>query len=659
MSATLADPVAGLLARGTALLSQGATSDAVAVLLRCCGLAPEAPEPWHALGVALARDGAPLRGLAALGRAHRLAPRSLAYALGRAELAHVAEAAEGELARLAEEGEADPLNPTPLAASGLLLHRSGRNAESTDLLEAACALAPRDGALLALLGGVLARSHQLARAEAVMRQALALQPDNTELRHDLGVVSMRMHRFGAAHAELTAVRQIRGDDPTLLCNLANATLCLGLQAEAVAIARHATRIAPDNPLAHRALVNTLPYASGVPPTDLLAALQATAARLPRESRAPAFANRPDPDRPLRVGLLSGMLKTHPVGWLTIAGFEALDPAQFSLVGLADTMPNDALSRRFRAAACEWHSISSLDDAKLAELARDLGIDVLIDLGGYGDLGRMSACALRLAPVQVKWVGMQNHSTGLPEMDWFITDHWETPAALAHTYSEKLLRLPDGYVCYSPPADAPDVTKLPALSAGRVTFGCFTNLAKVTPDVLATWAAILARTPEARLVVKSHALSSLKTAARLHATFSAHGIAPERVELRGPSPHRAFLGEYGGIDIALDPFPYTGGLTTCEALWMGVPTVTLSGETFASRHSLSHLSNVGLGDWAARDSADYVALATAKADDLQALAALRTGLRAQVRASPLCDAPRFGAGLGAALRHAWRSWCMGH
>ena len=658
MSATLAEAPSDLLARGTALLKGGATSEAVATLLRCCGLAPSAPEAWHALGIALARDGAPLRGLAAIGRAHRLAPQALDYALGRAELAHKAGVAEGELARLAEEAAEAPLNPAPLAASGLLLHRLGRNAESADLLEAACALAPDQPTLWVLLGAVLARSHQLARAEAVMRQGLAHQPGNADLRHDLGVVLMRMHRFGAAHAELTAVRQVRDSDPTVLCNLANATLCLGRQAEAVEIACQAITVAPDNPLAHRALANTLPYAPGIPATDLLAALRATAARLPRDPRPPAFGNRPDPDRPLRIGLLSGMLKTHPVGWLTIAGFEALDPAQFTLVGLADTMPNDTLSRRFRAVAREWHAIGSLDDATLTELARGSGIDILIDLGGYGDLGRMSACARRLAPVQVKWVGMQNHSTGLPEMDWFITDRWESPRELACLYSERLLHLPDGYVCYSPPADAPDVAPLPALLGGNVTFGCFTNLAKVTSGVLDAWASILARLPRARLVVKSHALSDPHTESRLRAELAARGIMAERVELRGPSPHRAFLREYGDIDIALDPFPYSGGLTTCEALWMGVPTVTLPGETFASRHSLSHLSNVGLGDWVAQDEGDYVTRAIAKASDLGDLASLRAGLRAKVKASPLCDAPRFGAGLGAALRRAWRSWCAG-
>jgi len=663
MNTTVAElsPADDLLTRGTALLGQGKPHEAVALLLRCTGLAPDHAEAWHALGAALFQDGASLRALGALGRAHRLAPGSLDYALSRAEAAHRAGVGEAELSRLADDAADNPSNPTPLAASGLLLHRLGRHAEAADFLEAACTLEPGDFRLWAFLGGVLARDDRLRPAEAAMRRALALDPTNHILRHDLGVVLMRMHGFAAARAELIRVLDACGIDATLLCNLANATLCLGLQEEALAIARQAATLAPDNPLARRAVVNTLPYVAGVSATDLLAASRACAATLPREARPHPhrFANPADPDRRLRIGLLAGMLKTHPVGWLTIAGFENLDPAEFALIGLADTLPNDALSRRFRAVVPEWHSIAALDDAAVTEAARSLGIDVLIDLGGYGDIGRISACARRLAPVQVKWVGMQNHSTGVAEMDWFVTDGWETPAFLGDRYSERLLRLPDGYVCYSPPAYAPDVTSLPAADAGQVTFGCFTNLAKVTPCVIAAWAAILGRLPGARLVVKSHALADADTARRVRDAFAALGIAADRLELRGPSPHRVFLSEYGGIDIALDPFPYSGGLTTCEALWMGIPTVTLPGETFASRHSLSHLSNVGLEDWVAASASDYVALAVAKAGDLDQLAALRRGLRARVKASPLCDARRFGVGLGVALRFAWRDWCAAH
>jgi predicted O-linked N-acetylglucosamine transferase (SPINDLY family) len=293
---------------------------------------------------------------------------------------------------------------------------------------------------------------------------------------------------------------------------------------------------------------------------------------------------------------------------------------------------------------------------LAQMARSLGIDILIDLGGYGDAARMTACAHRLAPVQVKWVGMQNHSSGLAEMDWFLTDRWETPDGFEPLYSERLLRLPDGYVCYSPPPYAPDPVPLPALANGHVTFGCFNNLAKITPQVIRAWSAILTWLPTARLVLKTHQFGDADTCRRIHGAFAALGVVPDRVELRGASGHRAFMGEYNQIDIALDPFPYSGGLTTCEALWMGVPTVMLPGAIFASRHSFSHMSNVGLHGWAAADIDSYVALAVGKASDLAGLAALRAGLRARMKVSPLCDAPRFGRHLGAALQHAWRAWC---
>jgi len=293
---------------------------------------------------------------------------------------------------------------------------------------------------------------------------------------------------------------------------------------------------------------------------------------------------------------------------------------------------------------------------LVAAARVRNIDILIDLGGYGDASRMAACANRLAPVQIKWVGMQAHSSGLAEMDWFLTDRWETPLGFETLYSEKLLRLPDGYICYSPPTYAPDVAVLPALRNGFVTFGCFNNLAKLTPALIQTWAAILRRVPNAKLVLKTHQLSDPETAGWFRHRFAALNIGPERLDTRGSSGHRAFMGEYGDIDIVLDPFPYSGGLTTCEALWMGVPTITCPGEIFGSRHSTSHLSNVGLADWVTGSVEDYIEMAVARAGDLAALAALRADLRDRVRASPLCDAPRFGRNLGTALRTAWRDWC---
>jgi predicted O-linked N-acetylglucosamine transferase (SPINDLY family) len=522
-------------------------------------------------------------------------------------------------------------------------------------LEAAVALAPDAATLVALLGGLLARANRLREADRLLERAAELLPEDPSVRNDRAAVLIRLHRHAEAASLLRGLLQAHGPSVGVLCNLGTAVNALGDQTEAARLARQAIDLAPDQVLPWRTLANVLPYTPEASATELADTLGACARRLPR-GRAHRFTNLPDPLRRLRLGVLSGSLRTHPVGWLTVAGFEALDPAQFELVCLVQAAAEDALAQRFRSRAAVWVEIDCLDDAALADAARSHGIDVLIDLGGYGDLGRLPACASRLAPVQVKWVGMQTHSTGLPEIDWIVADRWETPPDLEHLYSERPLRLADGYVCYTPPAYAPAVGPAPFLSRGRLTFGCFNNLAKISPPVVATWSRVLRAAPTAQIVLKTHQFSDAETCARLLALFGAYGVAAERIELRGASGHREFLRQYNDIDIALDPFPYSGGLTTCEALWMGVPTLTVPGQTFASRHSASHMSNVGLADWVVDDLNTYVARAVESAEAPMPLAELRAGLRARVKASPLCDAPRFGRSLGAALRHAWQDWC---
>jgi predicted O-linked N-acetylglucosamine transferase (SPINDLY family) len=369
------------------------------------------------------------------------------------------------------------------------------------------------------------------------------------------------------------------------------------------------------------------------------------------------ANRRDPDRTLRLGFLSADFCRHPVGFFLVRTLEALRAESCSSVCYFTGSRTDDLTARFRAAAGAWREVGGLGDDALAEQVRADGIDIFFDLAGHTAGNRLLVFARKPAPLQVTWIGYEG-TTGLPAMDYILADHYQIRPEEESHYCERVLRLPEGYVCYDPPAEAPAVSSLPALAAGAVTFGSFNNPAKITPQVIETWAQVLQRLGGARLVLKYKGLDEPAVARRFAESFAQRGIDPSRLEFRGWSTYDEYLSEYRRIDVALDPFPFSGSATTCESLWMGVPVVTCPGATFASRHSLGHLSNVGLTPWIARDRRDYVERAVALAADLTGLAALRGRLRGQMAASPLCDGPRLARNLMTLLRGAWRQWCKG-
>jgi predicted O-linked N-acetylglucosamine transferase (SPINDLY family) len=265
-----------------------------------------------------------------------------------------------------------------------------------------------------------------------------------------------------------------------------------------------------------------------------------------------------------------------------------------------------------------------------------------------------AFARKPAPIQVTWAGYVG-TTGLSAMDYILSDRFEIPPEAEPYYCERVLRMPDGYVCYDPPAYAPPVAPLPALTKGFVTFASFSNPAKLGLPTVEVWSRILHHLPGARLVLKYKGMDDPAVTGRLVEMFRANGIDPVRVSFEGSSPHAELLGQYHRVDLGLDTFPYNGGLTTLEALWMGVPVLTCPGETFAGRHGLTHLSNLGLSQMIARDGDDYVALAISLAGDLPGLAALRAGLREQMASSPLCDGARFARDLMHLLQGVWRDW----
>jgi len=643
-----------LIALGAGLICNARPAEALAFLRRACAASHPGVQAWHALGLALLATNDPTSAEAALTEAQSLAPSQFDIALQRADAAHAAGHATSELSRLDAWSAADPLNPLSHQAKAHLLRLQGQLEPAIDCLEIASQLCPTNPWIFSTLGALQAAQQQTSDAEQSFRRALDLDPKLYVARYDLAAVLIRLLRFSDAEILLTEIIADHGATSVLLSNLASALIGQGRQAEAVAAARRATTLDPGSLRAWRTLTAILPY-SGTAKEHLDAA-RACARRFSR-SPAPSLSLNADPSRPLRLALLSDALRTHPVGWLTVAGIEALDPAAFEVICLGPHATTDPFARRFAARAAAWHDTTGLDDEAVAMHARGLRVDILLDLGGHGEAGRLGVAAHRAAPVQIKWVGAQAGTTGLSEMDCFLADRWGAPADCEPLYTEHVLRLQDGYVCYSPPTYAPAVAPLPALQNGRITFGCFNNLAKITPDVLATWSMILGKLPTARLLLKAPQLKDAVLQNQLRHRLTQAGINLGRVTIGGPSGHRAHLHAYADVDIALDPFPYSGGLSTCEALWMGVPTVTLPGQSFASRHTMSHQENAGVPGWSATTRAEYVDLAIERSADLTQLAALRAALRARTRTSPLCDAARFGNSLGSALRRAWRARCL--
>jgi predicted O-linked N-acetylglucosamine transferase (SPINDLY family) len=366
---------------------------------------------------------------------------------------------------------------------------------------------------------------------------------------------------------------------------------------------------------------------------------------------------PDPERVLRVGLVSGDLCYHPVGFFAEGVVSALASRadRLALFAYPTCIRTDEISERIKANCRGWHPVAGLSDEYMANRIRADGIDILIDLSGHTAYNRLPVFAWKPAPVQVSWLGYFA-TTGVAAIDYFVADPWTLPVSEEINFTEKVWRLPETRLCFTPPDAAVVVSPLPALVNGYVTFGCFNNLSKMNDKVVALWARVMDAVPGSRLFLKARQLTEASVRKSIAERFAAHGIDEGRLILEDYVPRENYLAAYQRVDLALDPFPYTGGTTTAEALWMAVPVLTLAGERFISRQGVGLLMNAGLPDWIASDPDDYVARALAHASDLPRLAALRGNLRAQVLASPVYDAARFAKHFEAALRGMWQHWC---
>jgi predicted O-linked N-acetylglucosamine transferase (SPINDLY family) len=636
--------------------SQGRLQEAQASLRQALRLQPGYAEAHFNLGTVLHSQGQLAEAQASFRQALRCKP---AFAEAHLNLGNVLHA-RGKLAEaqacFQQAVRCKPDYAEAHNSLGVVLQCQGKLVEAQASLQQALRCQPDFTEAHFNLGNVFHAQGKLAEAQASLHQALRLKPDFTAAHLNLGVVLQNQGKFQEAQASLQQALRLQPNFAATHLSLGNVLREQGKSEEAVASLQQALRLQPEFALAHSNLLFTLQYRTGVTPQELAEAHadydRRHAARF-RASWQP-HANAPDPDRRLRLGFLSPDLGRHPVGYFAIRPLEHLDPQQAEVVCYSDRVTQDELTARFRAAAALWRDVAGWDDDRLAQQIRTDGIDLLFDLAGHSAHNRLLVFARKPAPLQVTWAGYDG-TTGLQAMDYLLADRHEVPPGTETNYWERVLRLPDGYVCYDPPAYAPPVAPLPALQTGRVTLGSFNNPAKFTAEVVVVWSRVLARLPQARLVLKYAGLDDPAVAGRLAGLFAGQGIDPARVQFRGRSPHAELLAQYHDIDLALDPFPYSGCLTTCEALWMGVPVITCPGATFVSRHSLSHLATVGLPELVAGDREQYVEVVVALAEDLPRLAGLRAGLRTQVAGSPLCDGRRFAANLLALLRDAWRQW----
>jgi len=546
-------------------------------------------------------------------------------------------------------------------------HSLGQYAEARQKCEHALLDDPDNILLRKALGVTMLYQGENQSAEAILADVVDLLPADSDALNSLGVAQDAQIRLVQAEACFRRALAINPKEAGALSNLARTLVHQGLVEDGIAQYRQLVKLQPDDPKSRQQLLGALHYSSKCTAADIHGELlewgRLSERLVPNGKNHARHHTDRTLERPLRVGLVSGDFRMHPVGALTVAGLEAVNRERIELVAYADESAfrrdkNDPIEQRLRNTLTIWRQITGLDEATVAKMIVDDQIDILIDLTDHLAGGWLKVFALRPAPILVKWVGGQINTTGSGFFDYFLSDSVETPLKDDPWYVEQVVRMPDGYVCFAPPPWAPAVGTLPALQNRHITFGCFNNTAKINADLVALWSTLLQRLPGSRLILQYKGFGDPQVAERYHQLFSKYGISHERVDIRGPTQHWKLLNTYNEVDISLDPFPYSGGLTTCESLWMGVPVVTLPGPTFAGRHSATHLCNAGLGDWVVDSPDAYVDLAVRWANDIYGLARLRHGLRQQVAQSPLVDGPRFARHLENALGEMWRRWCEG-
>jgi predicted O-linked N-acetylglucosamine transferase (SPINDLY family) len=512
------------------------------------------------------------------------------------------------------------------------------------------------------LGNIQRQSGRFDEALVSYKTALDLKPGDPGIHNNIGVTLQLQGRLGDALASFNRALESAPEYPEGLNNLGNLLMEKGMVDEASGCYKKAISIKPGFSEAHSNLLLNMNYSSKIGPHEMAAAHKQWAARYVTDSQPVNRGRDCDFKKKhcLRVGYVSPDFKRHPVSCFIEPILANHDQEHFKIFCYANMAMEDSVTARLKALPVTWRNIHPLSDNEAADLIVRDSIDILVDLAGHTQGNRLLLFGRKPAPIQVTYLGYPN-TTGLLQMDYRITDGQADPPGISGDFcSEEIVRLAHGFLCYQPVKDSPDPSALPALSNGFVTFGSFNNLAKTTPQVIKIWAEILLAVPNSRLIMKYKSLADNDTRKRVHAMFKSSGIdnACERIELLGFIPNLSeHLKTSNRIDLALDTFPYNGTTTTCEALWMGVPVITLAGENHSARVGASIMSQVNLFETITGKSEEYLETAVGLATDTNRLARLRSGLRDTVSQSPLTNQALFVNSLETAYRKMWEKWCM--
>lgn len=643
---------------GNALFQLGRLDEAEACYRRALELAPDSAAAYCHLGATLCKAERLEESERALRRALELRP-GYTDALIRLAITLRAAGRNGEA-----EGTALQVLETARDSAdahcqlGVVLQSLGRFAEAEACYRKALAIDPASFEAHCNLGNLLRDTARLADAVAHHRRGLELRPASVKALSNLSISLMESFRLDEAEACVRRALALAPGDPVLHGNLGSILNHLGHVDEAAACYRRALELEPENAKTYSNLLFTLAHDAALDGAHLLREHLAYAERYEAPLRAqwPQWSGPRDPDRPLRIGILSGDLREHAVAYFiepVLAGL-AGRPG-LSLHAYANHAIEDRVTTRLRGLFAQWRAVAAMSDAELAAAVRDDGIDILVELSGHTARNRLPALARKPAPLQASWMGYPA-TTGLAAIDYYLADAMFLPRGqFDEQFSERIVRLPAS-APFLPSPQAPAVGPLPARAGSGFCFASFNHLSKLNPEVVAAWAQVLHAVPGARILIGGlHAGGEYDV---LAGWFAAAGIPADRLDFRPRCPLADYLRLHHEVDVCLDSFPYGGGTTTLHALWMGVPTLTLAGTTSSGRSGASILGHVGLADFVAADVPDFVGRAQRIAADLNALAAIRAGLRERFTASAMGQPALVAAGLAHALRTMWRRWCAG-